>query len=176
MWDEKHQTAATKRFFELMEKFNSSYEAWINGIQSGNPAQYQSQVEDVLRQWRGELERLRAESDHLMANEELIDELNTIVMQVTDERDQLRRLQSEQGTRADQSASVNPKPKQSPYTNILGLQRIFRPSTRLNIIIASVIFAILSVIVLGYFIYVKAVSPDWITTQAYPGGGTAFGS
>lgn len=153
MWDSAHQDAATARFFDILKEFNATYDGWLQALQTGQQTQGQVQTEDVLRRWRTELERLRAESDMLSANQDTLDRLSSYSTQVTEQREILRELRSKQITRADQADSLNPKTKATPYTNILGLQRIFRPATRTAIMIAGIVFAVIAIAVLGYIMY-----------------------
>jgi tetraacyldisaccharide 4'-kinase len=55
-------------------------------------------------------------------------------------------------TRSDQVSSVNPKITSTPSTNILWLNRVFRKSTRLYLLIFSIIFGTLAAAGLIYFV------------------------
>lgn len=152
-WSPAKQQAAVEAMMSYIERTNAAFEAWYNSMRSGQQNQSQAALEEVLRQWRASLAELRATSDSLMMNEGGLDALNTMVREVAELQTTLKRLQSEHGTRVDQAVSVNPKVVPSPYTNILGLQRTFRPSTRTGLLIAAIVFAVLALVVAGYMIY-----------------------
>jgi hypothetical protein len=58
-----------------------------------------------------------------------------------------------QMTRDEQAYSVNPKITNSPYVNILGLRRSFRDTTQTGLIVASTLFGILALGLIGNGIY-----------------------
>ena len=157
-WTAQQQAIAKAKMAEFSAEFNAAYEAWRNGVQSGAPAQTEAAVEDVLRRWRDYLEQLRIHSDAAIANEGAMEELAAAVQRLQEERSELERLQSEAATRTEQAASLNPKTRASPYTNLLGLQRIFKAPTRTGILIAAVVFAVLALAVLGFLVYQVVVS------------------
>lgn len=157
-WTQANQDAAVAQMISYIQQTNAAFEAWYNSLQSGQQNQSQAALEEVLRQWRASLARLRAESDALMMNEGQLDALGTIVKEVSDLQSTLQKLQSESATRTDQAVSVNPKVVPSPYTNILGLQRTFRSSTRTGLLIATIVFAVLALGLAGYIIY-RLVAP-----------------
>ena len=104
--------------------------------------------------------------------------LNALSQRAADlmeQRSVLAKLQSERVTRDGQADSVNPKTMPSPYTNILGLQRTFRPSVRQGIIIASIVFGVIALAVLGYIIYGMIVIPAETRTAYIPSPGTMTG-
>ena len=154
-WTEQNQKAAEHEaesyFAETMEK----WEVWRNAVQAGAPtaASSQAAVEDAVRRWQQSLASLQAQSDSIASNDNAMDELSQLAQQVAQEKATLRKLRSEAGTRANQADSVNPKVRPSPYTNILGLNRVFRGSTNFNIMMASIVFGVLSLGSLGYLVY-----------------------
>lgn len=152
-WTQANQDAAVAQMIEYIEQTNAAFEAWYNSLQSGQQNQSQAALEEVLRRWRASLAQLRAESDSLMANDGQLEAMGAIVKEVSDLQATLQKLQSESGTRTDQAVSVNPKVTVSPYTNILGLQRTFRSSTRTGLLIAAIVFACLAIGLAGYIIY-----------------------
>lgn len=161
-----------------MQEFNEKYTAWVNNVQAGNPGQSQAAVEDVLRRWRQYSEELRAQSETVMSNEGVMDALAMLVSQVADEKSTLAKLQSEAVTRTDQADTLNPKTRPSPYTNILGLQRTFRGPTRTGVLIASIVFGVLALAVLGFLTYRvvvtgEIVKPGFIMAR---GGGSSSSS
>jgi hypothetical protein len=152
-WSQEQQMAAEVEFFGYLEAFNVAYANWVSSVQSGNPGPAAAAVDDVLRRWRASLELLRSQSETLMNNAGVMDMLDRLVVQVTDERETLKRLRGEAVTRSDQADSLNPKVRPSPYTNLLGLQRTFRQSTRTGLMIASIVIGILALLVLGFLIW-----------------------
>lgn len=152
-WNQALQDEATA----AMEKFSGAYATAAtslqNGIQSGDEAQYEAQVQEVLRQWRKFTSDLRDKSAAATQNQGVMDELGAIVSEVGDQRRVLERLRSEATTRDDQADSLNPKVQPSPYVNILGLQRTFRSSTRTALFWIAVVLAVLAISVIGYLTY-----------------------
>jgi hypothetical protein len=142
-------------------QYKTAYDKWLFDVQTAlldpskantvGPAK--SRVDAVLTAWRAAVDDARKLSDATTANSSFIDELSRISSQVATERDNLRQLQAKQGTRTDQVKSVNPKITQSPYVNILGLRRNFRHSTRVGLIVATSVFGILALGLLGYASY-----------------------
>lgn len=169
-WDEKQQLGATVKFFELLEEFNTRYAAWLGAVQSGaDGTQALAAVDDTLRRWRAHLETLRAKSEGVLG-ERGVDDMEQIVTQTAEGQATLASLKSQAITREDQADSVHPKVRESPWTNLLGLDRVFREGTRTNIIIATIVFAVLAVGILGFLIYRMVINPSPIS---YPGGSGA---
>lgn len=170
-WTPQDQELAVAEMVAYITETNLAFETHINALRSGqNPLAAQAALEDVLRRWRLSIDRLRAKSETLTQSEGLLDSLNQLIATVQEESSLLSKLQSEAVTRTDQATSVNPKVVPSPYTNILGLQRTFRQSTRNNILIATIVFAVLAIGIAGYagFRAFTAGSPP-----SYPGRGGA---
>jgi hypothetical protein len=177
-WTADQQNTAQTTATNFLTEYQTAYTAWQNAIQAGNPAQNEASVQDVLRRWRAFTQNLREQSDDAVANEAVMDILGALVADRAELQQTLAQLESEAGTRTDQADSLNPKPRQSPYTNILGLQRVFRESTRTAIFWVSVVFAVLALLVLAYLIYATVVvgaDPDAGTavTTGFRGGGGA---
>jgi hypothetical protein len=149
-WTQEMHTAAQARLDGISQEYQTALTAWQNGVQAGTPAQYEAQVQDILRRWRQFTNDLRAQSEAATANQGVMDLLGQLVSEVGDQQQTLGRLRSEAGTRADQADSLNPKVRPSPYTNILGLQRTFRESTRTAIFWIAILFGALAVSVIGY--------------------------
>jgi hypothetical protein len=127
-------------------------------------------VSEVLRRWRAHSDSLQAavmDSSH-------IDEFQRKLTELAGQREILARLESEAGTRTDQAVSVNPKVTQSPYTNILGLQRTFRAPTRTTLLIVGILFAILAVIGIGFLVF-QLVRKDGGVVGPYRAAGGALG-
>lgn len=158
-WTQEMHAAAQGRLTGLVQEYQAALSAWQTGVQAGNPAQYEAQVQDILRRWRQFTNDLQAQSEAATANQGVMDLLGQLVAEVGDQQQTLARLRSEAGTRADQADSLNPKVRPSPYTNILGLQRTFRESTRMAIFWIAVVFGALALGVLG-FIGMQIVFPS----------------
>lgn len=154
-WTESDHRGAEQESEQYAAEFNEKWMAWKNAVQSGAPtaANNQAVVEEVVRRWRQNVALLRQKSDDIMSNENLMDDLGQLATQVADEKVTLHRLRGKAVTRGDQADSVNPKVRASPYTNLLGLNRVFRDSTRFSILIASIVFGVLSLGSLGYLVY-----------------------
>ena len=172
-WTAQQQVEAEAEAAAFMMEFDEKWLAWRAAIQSGVPTAStgQAAVEDVVRRWQQSLAQLKGQSDIIMSNENTMDELGQLAVQVSEEKNTLRKLRSEAGTRADQADSVNPKVRASPYTNLLGLERTFRSSTRFGILIASIVFGVLALGTLGFLIY-QIVSTGEIIPPSYIQGGS----
>lgn len=120
-------------------------------MSGGSAAQGQAATENVLRQWRADLEKLRDQIS--IKDGAVLDKLHIQVGEITEQKAVLKELQSRHGTAAEQASIVEPKARSSPYTNLLGLERVFKPSTRIHLIIAAVLFAVLALILLGWLVY-----------------------
>jgi len=157
-----------------MQEFNDKLAAWTNAVKSGAPtaANSQAAVEDVVRRWQQSLAALQNQSDSIMSNDNAMDELGQLANQVADEKVTLRQLRSLAVTRDKQSDSVNPKVRASPYTNILGLNRVFRDSTRFSIMMASIVFGVLSLGSLGYLAYSVTTSGTLVPEGYVQAGGS----
>jgi len=152
-WNAVNQQAAEDEAAGFMTEFNEKWEAWHNGILSGSPGAGQAAVEDVVRRWQQSLLKLQGQSEAILSNDNAMEELGQLAVQVVEEKATLRRLRGEAITRADQSDSVNPKVRASPYTNLLGLERVFRSSTRVGLVIASIVFGVLALGTVGFLVY-----------------------
>jgi hypothetical protein len=154
-WSAEQQTEAEAGAARFAAEFREKMEAWTSAVRSGAPTASTSKaaVEDVVRRWRQHLGGLQTQSDIIFGNGTAMDELGQLATQVAEEKEVLQRLRSEAGTRSRQVDSLNPKARPSPYTNILGLNRIFRDSTRNGILIASIVFGALSLSALGFLVY-----------------------
>ena len=177
-WTVKEQEKAVSDLQAYIEEVNQAFEVYVNALRSNqNPLAAQAGLEDALRRWRMSIDRLRAKSETLTASEGVLDTMNQLIAGVQEEKKLLAKLESESVTRLDQANSVNPKTTQSPYTNILGLQRTFRASTRDNIMIATIVFAVLAIGIVGFVGYrAVAAAPGEFSPQSYPGRGGARGT
>ena len=152
-WTATQQASAEKQAADFKQEFGAAIEAWQNAILSGRVGNSQAIVEDVVRRWRLSVDRLKAQSDSILSSETTMESLGALASQTADKKEILAKLRAQAITRVDQADSVNPKVRGSPYTNILGLQRTFRESTRINIIVASFVFGGLALGALGALAY-----------------------
>ena len=151
-WTADEQRRAEARNQSFKNDFNERMKRWKNTVGAGQQDQSQAAVENTLNQWRAHMHGLQKSSDSLVGNTSVMDNISILATQVADEKATLKKLRSESGTRSDQVASVNPKITSTPSTNILWLNRIFRKSTRLYLLIFSIIFGTLAVAGLVYFV------------------------
>jgi hypothetical protein len=158
-WTVEDQQRAEHKNLEFQKEFNTRLNGWKDAMAAGAQGQGQAALEDTLTRWRAHMQGLQASSESLMGNESIIDSVSVLATQVADEQAALAKLRSEAGTRAGQADTVNPKVKGIPATNILGLNRTFRSSTRLALLIASIVFGLLAVAALSYFVYASGVVP-----------------
>jgi hypothetical protein len=100
----------------------------------------------------------------------VINTLGPLADQVVEQKEILKKLQGIAGTRGEQAGSLNPKSAPSPYVNLLGLQRTFRPGTRTAILWAGVFFGFLTLCVLSAMIYMF-VTRGFVATPVMVGGG-----
>lgn len=170
-WTDQNQKDAEQEAAGFETELNEKWLAWSNGIRAGNPGSGQAAVEDVIRRWRKSLEHLKSQSDAIMSDESVMDSLGQLANQVADEKRTLEQLRSTAITREDQADSVNPKVRTSPYTNILGLQRTFRGSTRFAILIASIVFAILSICAVAFLAYQVSTTGEIVPMGYIAAGG-----
>lgn len=174
-WSADQQEGALATMMTYIEETNVAFEAWYNSLLSGQSGQQQAALEDVLRRWRGSIQALRATSDSMVMSEGELDMMQLMIKEVQELKSQLKKFQSENGTREDQAVSVNPKVTASPYTNLLFLQRTFRPSARTGILIATILFAVLALVVVGFIVYRVTVEGAAAMPASYPvaqvGGG-----
>jgi len=152
MWTAELQRAEEAKTAAFAAEFRTAMEAWKNQVQSGQPDAGKSIAAGVLERWRGNRIGLQNRSEQV-AESGLLQELGTLSMEVIEQRQQLEQLKGEAGTRVDQAVSVNPKVRPSGYTNILGLNRIFRSSTWWNLLAASTIFGAAAAGMLGFLVY-----------------------
>jgi hypothetical protein len=153
-WTAANQTAAQQVADNFASEYASAVDAWTVALRSGgNAVAAKGRVTDLVGRWRQSVNDLEQQSDGIMSDQTAMDQLGQLATQVAQERGTLAKLRSEAGSRSVQSDSVNPKAKTSPYTNILGLRRTFRESTRLGILIASIVFGVLALVALGLLGY-----------------------
>jgi hypothetical protein len=158
-WSTEQQDSATAQMQQFEQQFITAYEAWVNGIQTNNPQQFEQQVQEVLRKWRAFTEQLQTQSESVMANQGVMNVLADLVEEMSEQKRILERLRSESVTREDQASSLNPKNTNSPYINILGLQRSFSSATRTAILIAAIVFGVIALVLLGTIGYYTLAGP-----------------
>ncbi len=158
-WTPEKQTTAEGMVEKFELDFDAAVLAWVNGIQTNNPQAFKNQVDETLRKWRAFTENLQLESETVMANQGVMNVLADLVEEMSEQKRILERLKSESVTRKDQASSLNPKNTNSPYINILGLQRSFSSATRTSILIAAIIFGVIALVLLGTIGYYTLAGP-----------------
>ena len=171
-WTLQDQTRAETESAQNVHDVNKKFFEWLNAVRSGKPVfgTDHAALKESIRLWNLNLERLKSSSDAISSNESVMDELGQLVAQLSEDKIVLQKLQEEATTASNQSSSVNPKIRQSPYTNILGLNRVFRPSTHFAILIASIVFGVLALVVLGYLVFKVSSSGKAVYDSPIRGG------
>ena len=164
-WSAEQQLDAEMQLAAFAAEFTGAYEAWESAAIGGNSDQGEAHMADVLRRWRAFTNTLQSQSDSIIENQGVMSRVGELLTELGDQKGVLKRLQSEAGTRANQADSLNPKIRQSPFTNILGLQRTFRDSTRVSILIASIVFGILAIGTRGFLVY-RVVDSGGVVVQS----------
>ena len=162
-WSSAQQTDAEEKFAGLATKFDTTYETYIHqGVSAKQP------VINVLAEWREFNSTLSSEL--FEQDSSVINTLGPLADQVVEQKEILKKLQGIAGTRDQQVSSLNPKSAPSPYVNLLGLQRTFRPGTRTAILWAGVFFGFLTLCVLSAMIFMF-VTRGFVATPVMVGGG-----
>jgi hypothetical protein len=175
-WTPQNQADAEKRAAAFAAEYSDAQTAWLNAIRSGaSPVAAKGRVDDVVSRWQKSVSDLETQSEGIVSNPSSMDSLGQLATQLAEEKAVLAKLRSEAVTRGDQADSVNPKVRGSPYTNILGLRRSFRESTRFSILIASILFGILAVGALGFLGY-RSLEPVISASSSSSSGLQAGGS
>lgn len=149
-----------KQLQQMEEDLTAAWIAWDAAIlnaardatEQPKVAPAEARVQEEMRKWRALINDLQQQSEE-RGGSGALHEINQLVEQVADEKQLLAKLRAEAGTRTEQGDSLNPKVRPSPYTNILGLQRTFRDSTRTYILWSAVFFGVLALSALGYLVY-----------------------
>ncbi len=176
------QTKTGDLKLQLMAAWAEWSESIINAAreptQASATAQAETKVRNLIEQWRGDVNVMREAVEQQGMSSGGIDELNRLLEQIAEEKQTLTKLRSEAGTRVDQADSLNPKIRPPPYTNILGLQRTFRESTRTTLLWIAVVTAVLAAVALLFLIVrirasgtIMNVSPFTTSTISMTGGG-----
>ena len=154
-WTAENQKQAEAEATTNLKGYIQRIQAWENAVRSGKPfGTEHAALKEHIRLWHQNLEHLKSQSDAIVSNDSVMDDLGQLVTRLAEDKAEFDKLTVEAGTRTNQADSVNPKIRSSPYTNILGLNRIFRPSAQFGILIASIVFGILALAVLAYIVYV----------------------
>jgi len=172
-WSEDQQTQYSDRLQELVTEYSDAYTTWTNTIQDSarDPSlapeadKAAAQVNSVLQNLRLFVKDLQATSSAALAQDDFLQKIRGLATQIAEEKTELAKLRSESITRDEQSQSLNPRAKPSPYINILGLHRTFRDSTRFAILMTSILFGVLACVCLAYLV-VSLVS---VSTAVNPG-------
>jgi hypothetical protein len=151
-WTADDQTRAEANHAELKTEFNQKLGEWQNAMSGGQINQGQAAVEETINRWRANAHRLQESSAALTGNDSVMDRISILATKLAEEKTILNKLRSESITRSDQAETTNPKIRGTPYTNILWLNRTFRSSTRLALLILSVIFSALALAVIVYIV------------------------
>jgi hypothetical protein len=117
---------------------------------SGAPVSTGS-LEGLMRSWSDFVNTLQTDSDTIASNENAMESLSLLAAQNADYKARLSELRNQALTRSDQADSVNPKIRSSPYTNLLGLHRVFRDSTRFGLLMSSIVFGVGALVAGGIF-------------------------
>lgn len=153
-WTPAQQTEAEATNTTLKNQYITRMTIWTDAINAGqiDTSVQKAAVQDALTRWQANMNSLQNTSEQLIGDDSNITRIGVLATQIAEEKATLNKLLSESGTRSNQSESVNPKIKSIPATNMLGLNRVFRSSTRLYLIILSILFALLAVAALIYFV------------------------
>jgi hypothetical protein len=170
-WTRNKQDKAEVDSLAFATEYAVAFEVVKEKISTGAPdadvtAAYTA-VSEVLRRWRAHSDALQS----AVMNSAHLDQLQAKLVELVEQREILARLESEAGTRTDQASSVNPKVTPSPYTNILGLQRTFRSGTRMGLLIAGIVFAVLAVAALVFLVVQLVLTGGGVTTFRQGGAG-----
>jgi hypothetical protein len=174
-WSDDDEQTSRAQLTELEADYDAAYSKWQGAVASGSSdvsvATLKLYVQQSLEKWRAYVERLRGRSDAIVANEGTMNRLFALVTDAKDQESILASLRGESVTRADQAYTVNPKTRQTPYSNILGLRRIFRESTRTILFYVSLVFAVLAIATVGYMAYAVYIAGGVAVESAYRGVG-----
>jgi hypothetical protein len=178
-WTDADEQQTKAQLAQMASDYEAAYAKWQGALASGSSdvsvGTLKLAVQQSLDKWRTYVERLRGRSDAIVANEGVMNRLFVLSNEAKEQEDILDSLRDEAVTRADQAYTVNPKTRQTPYTNILGLRRIFRESTRSLIFYVSIVFAALAIATVGYLAFSIYSAGGVVVEQAYRGAGGGGG-
>jgi hypothetical protein len=163
-WTEAAQEAAELQVKTYADNFASAYEAYLHNPTTPGASQ---PLLNILSAWRDYNQTLS--SSLYDQDSTVIDTLGPLAEQVIEQKEILKKLQGIAGTRDEQVDSLNPKSAPSPYVNLLGLQRTFRPGTRTAILWTGVFFGFLTLCVLSAMIFMF-VTRGFVATPVMVGG------
>jgi hypothetical protein len=166
-WSNADQVAATATLAAIVVKFDAAYEAYINPVTPISGPALKQAVLNVLAEWREFNQRLS--TTLYEQDSSVIDTIGPLAEEVAEQKQVLQRLQRTAVTRNDQASVLNPKASPSPYVNILGLQRTFRPNTRSALLWVAVAFGFLTLCVLSAMIFMF-VTRGIVATPSMVGG------
>jgi hypothetical protein len=166
-WSNADQVAATATLAAIVVKFDAAYEAYINPVTPISGPALKQAVLNVLAEWREFNQRLS--TTLYEQDSSVIDTIGPLAEEVAEQKQVLQRLQRTAVTRNDQVSVLNPKASPSPYVNILGLQRTFRPNTRSALLWVAVAFGFLTLCVLSAMIFMF-VTRGIVATPSMVGG------
>lgn len=160
-WNADQQKQYSDALNALIAEYSAAFTTWTNTIQDSardpslqqNTDKAAAQVGSVLQKMRAYMKDLQATSSASIAQDDMLQNINTLAMQIAEEKTTLAKLRGESRTRDEQAHSLNPKATPSPYTNLLALNRTFRDSTRFTILIMSIVFGVLTLGIGAYLIY-----------------------
>ena len=145
-WTPAQQAAAEEKVGATEANFLAAYEKYVHEGQSAKQP-----LLNILADWRDTNNTLSAQLYE--QDSSVIDTLGPLAEQVVEQKEILKKLQGIAGTRDEQVGSLNPKSAPSPYVNLFGLQRTFRPGTRTAILWTGVFFGFLTLCVLSAMIF-----------------------
>ena len=160
-WNADQQTKYSEARDNLIAEYSAAFTTWTNTIQDSardpslqqNTDRAAAQVGSVLQKMRVYMKDLQATSSASIEQDDMLQKINDLATQIAEEKTTLAKLRGESRTRDEQAHSLNPKATPSPYTNLLGLHRIFRDSTRFTIMMLSIVFGALTLGIGAYLIY-----------------------
>jgi hypothetical protein len=154
-WSKQQQAEAEATYASDKQTVANHLQTWWMDTADDHCVSNLLSVEGALNTWRGHIKDLLEKSGNVMDHH--VDTIGVLATQVADEKLILQKLRSEAGTRVDQANTVNPKIVGIPATNILGLNRVFRSSTRLALLIFSIVLGVLAGVGIVYFVYASGV-------------------
>jgi hypothetical protein len=180
-WTEDQQTQYSTTLDGLVSEYSAAYRIWTNTIQDSardptlqvNTDRAAAQVSSILQRMRLFVKDLQTMSSNALSKDTTFQSLNDLAVRIAEEKTELAKLRSESGTRTEQTHILT-NPKDSPYTNILGLHRVLRDSTRFTLLLLSIVFGALALGIAIYMIY-SAVSPGFFSSVLSASSRYGFG-
>lgn len=150
-WTAANQIESVAQAAYFTDNFNTTMAQIRDEIKaSGAPVSIEP-LGDLMRRWSVFVNTLQTDSDTIASNENAMESLSLLAAQNADYKARLSELRNQALTRSDQADSVNPKIRSSPYTNLLGLHRVFRDSTRFGLLMSSIVFGVGALVAGGIF-------------------------